>query len=169
MTDVSDESSITADWLESILQLYFNSKGRQVLDGPRDDDDDEDDQRDQEDVAKESVRVRHFSVRPGCEEGENLLSDLLAIDVQLERQGHEDSGGEELHLMAKLLSQDPFCRHFILEAGFDVREIHFYTTLMPALKDFCAASERKDQWPVPPCYYAKYRQVTSSQVSSRPA
>lgn len=157
MTDVSDESSITADWLETILQLYYNSKGREVLDGPRDDDN-EDGEEDQQAGPKDTssvVRVRKFSVRPGCEEGENLLSDLLAIDVQLERQG--EAGQEELHLMAKLLSQDPFCRHFILEAGFDVREIHFYTTLMPALKDFCAASDK--EWPVPHCYYAKYRQV----------
>lgn len=164
--DVSDESSITAEWLESILQLYYSTNGRDLLDGPKDDDDDDEG----DDVVRKEehpqvVRVKQFHVRPGCEDGENLLSDLLAIDVKLSRDGTNGSlPDEELHLMAKLLSQDPFCRHFILEAGFDVREIHFYTTLMPALTAFCGGQSGQDKelWPVPPCFYAKYRQGSDS-------
>lgn len=161
MTDVSDESSITSEWLESILQLYYSSHGRELLDGPpREDEDDDQEEEETKPGITETVTVKNFTVKPGCEGGENLLSDLLAIDVQLERNGQQVV---ELHLMAKLLSQDPFCRHFILEAGFDVREIHFYTTLMPVLKDFCrAAADAKEEWPVPPCYYAKYRQGSDS-------
>ena len=105
-------------------------------------------------AAAESIHVRDFAVRPGCEEGENLLSDLLAIDVTLRRSDNQNKE-ERLHLMAKLLSQDPFCRHFIIEAGFDVREIHFYTTLIPTLGRFC---HHRFAWPIPPCFYAKYRQ-----------
>ena len=48
------------------------------------------------------AQVSDFRVQPGCEEGENLLSDLLAIDVEL-------VDGRRLHLMAKLLSQVRFC------------------------------------------------------------
>ncbi|XP_057368890.1 uncharacterized protein LOC130689955 [Daphnia carinata] len=156
--DVSDESSITAEWLESILHLYYSTNGRDLLDGPKDDDDDGDVGR--KDEPAQTVRVNQFHVRPGCEEGENLLSDLLAIDVTVCRNGSMPE--EELHLMAKLLSQDPFCRHFILEAGFDVREIHFYTTLMPALTQFCGGESSTDPWPVPSCFYAKYRQGSDS-------
>ena len=191
MADVSDEGSITAEWLETILQLFYNSNGGSLLDGPsRDEEDDDDDENNDGQaiataVAIQSipvpmtpsvqVRVKQFQVRPGCEEGENLLSDLLAIDVQLyhSRDGGEEEdieeGEQQLHLMAKLLSQDPFCRHFILEAGFDVREIHFYTTLLPALQQFCIAQgdssgggEGLPWWPVPPCFYAKYRQGSDS-------
>ena len=163
--DVSDESSITAEWLESILQLYYSTGGRELLDGPRDDDEGEfDAPKDQRpsDYHPQTVRIEQFRVRPGCEDGENLLSDLLAIDVDLQRDDGTGGKNEQLHLMAKLLSQDPFCRHFILEAGFDVREIHFYTTLLPALTQFCAADGPKQPWPVPPCYYAKYRQGSDS-------
>lgn len=163
--DVSDESSITAEWLESILHLYYTNNGRDLLDGPKDDDeqDDEDVARPVKEDPPQTVRVKQFHVRPGCEDGENLLSDLLAIDVKLSRDGSESQPEEELHLMAKLLSQDPFCRHFILEAGFDVREIHFYTTLMPALSTFCGGQGAgKQSWPLPPCFYAKYRQGSDS-------
>lgn len=160
--DVSDESSITAEWLESILHLYYSTNGRDLLDGPKDDDDDDGDDG-RKDEPAQTVRVNQFHVRPGCEEGENLLSDLLAIDVKLSRDGNGSGDSEEeLHLMAKLLSQDPFCRHFILEAGFDVREIHFYTTLMPALTQFCGGESTTDPWPVPSCFYAKYRQGSDS-------
>jgi len=192
MADVSDEGSITAEWLESILQIFYNANGGSLLDGPsRDEDDDDDDGeaviaaaaaavQPTTSVSKQSssavqVRVKQFQVRPGCEEGENLLSDLLAIDVHLYHwradKNETEEEEEELHLMAKLLSQDPFCRHFILEAGFDVREIHFYTTLLPALQQFCIAQgdngprgneEAWVEWPVPPCYYAKYRQGSDS-------
>lgn len=164
--DVSDESSITAEWLESILHLYYSTNGRDLLDGPKDDDDVDDGGQEpviRKDEPAQTVSVKQFQVRPGCEEGENLLSDLLAIDVTLCRD--ESMPEEELHLMAKLLSQDPFCRHFILEAGFDVREIHFYTTLMPALTQFCGghgSGGGGQPWPVPSCFYAKYRQGSDS-------
>lgn len=176
--DVSDESSITAEWLETILQLYYTHDGQDLLDGPKeDDDDDQDNNQDSQgprardpikDAPVQTVRVKQFQVRPGCEEGENLLSDLLAIDVKISRSGgnngvnQQPAAVEELHLMAKLLSQDPFCRHFILEAGFDVREIHFYTTLLPALTAFCTGGRDQQSWPVPSCYYAKYRQGSDS-------
>ncbi|KZS09289.1 putative Juvenile hormone-inducible protein 26 [Daphnia magna] len=159
--DVSDESSITAEWLESILHLYYSTNGRDLLDGPKDDEVDNGDVVIRKDEAGQTISVKQFQVRPGCDEGENLLSDLLAIDVTVCRNGSMPE--EELHLMAKLLSQDPFCRHFILEAGFDVREIHFYTTLMPALTQFCGGhGGGHEPWPVPSCFYAKYRQGSDS-------
>jgi len=161
-TDVSDESSITAEWLEGILQTYYSRHGRggELLDVGSDAESSEATAAvtaTSSAAAAESIYVRHFQVRPGCDEGDNLLSDLLAIDVTLSR--NDDVKEERLHLMAKLLSQDPFCRHFIIEAGFDVREIHFYTTLIPALGRFC---HDKFKWPIPPCYYAKYRQGSDS-------
>jgi len=156
-SEVSDESSITAEWLESILQTYYSRQGRggELLDVGSSDA--EHPSASPASAPAESIYVRHFQVRPGCDEGDNLLSDLLAIDVTLSRNDKVDE--EHLYLMAKLLSQDPFCRHFIIEAGFDVREIHFYTTLIPALDRFC---RDKFQWPIPPCYYAKYRQGSDS-------
>jgi len=39
--------------------------------------------------------------------------------------------------------KDPFCRHFIVESGFDVREILFYTALVPALNDLLDKSVPK--------------------------
>ena len=174
-------SSITAEWLDMILQSYFRNNGpqtspfqRKVVEGT----DTEitattvEDEEEEESAAAGavSVHVLDFQVRPGCEEGENLLSDLLAIDVTFKRDGRVEE--QVLHLMAKLLSQDPFCRHFIIEAGFDVREIHFYTTLIPALTHFCNDGDGKDgaqissssnnNWPIPLCYYAKYRPGTDS-------
>ena len=166
MSEVSDESSITAEWLDTILQAYFTYNGphrmtyRPSEGGSTAGDDDDDN--------GVTIHVLDFKVRPGCDEGDNLLSDLLAIDVTFTRSGGTinadgTAAAETLHLMAKLLSQDPFCRHFIIEAGFDVREIHFYTTLVPALAAFCRDDDdRLGQWPIPLCYYAKYRQGTDS-------
>ena len=151
MSQFSDESSITAEWLDGILQTYFTYKGPK-LEG---DNQDRDGAKDDEHVAP-TIQVVDFQIQPGCSEGENLLSELLAIDVTFRRDGGDQ---ESLHLMAKLLSQDPFCRHFIIEAGFDAREIHFYTTLIPTVSQFCNS---QFAWPIPACYYAKYRQGTDS-------
>ena len=82
----------------SILHLHYSTNGREFVDGPKDDDDQDQDATIRKEEPAQTVRVKQFHVRPGCEEGENLLSDLLAIDVTLSREGTPPD--DELHLMA---------------------------------------------------------------------
>lgn len=69
------------------------------------------------------VRVTSLDVGQGCEQGESVLSDILAVQV-----GYDTlDGPARLSLVVKLLPQDPFSRYFVTEAQFDLREIKFYT------------------------------------------
>lgn len=72
-----------------------------------------------------NVKVSEFSVRPGCDQGESVLSDILAVDVDYTLE--PDNEERALSLIIKLLPQDPFSRFFVTEAQFDLREIKFYT------------------------------------------
>ena len=92
--------NISREWLEGVLQEHH---------------------------GKEAARVEviDFTVRPGCNAGESVLSDILA--VQLEYRLGPDQPGKELSLIVKRLPQDPYSRFFVTEAQFDLREIRFYT------------------------------------------
>lgn len=68
------------------------------------------------------VQVTALTVRPGCDQGESVLSDILAVHVD-----YTLDHPTQLSLIVKLLPQDPFSRYFVTEAQFDLREIKFYT------------------------------------------
>lgn len=68
------------------------------------------------------VQVTALTVRPGCDQGESVLSDILAVHVD-----YTLDHPAQLSLIVKLLPQDPFSRYFVTEAQFDLREIKFYT------------------------------------------
>nr|CAD7445122.1 unnamed protein product [Timema bartmani] len=148
MSESEEESSggedwpVTADWLEATLTSYHRREGQM------------------EEAA--SVAVAEFSVRPGCEAGESVLSDILAVRVLY--RVHPPDGAEDdpraLDLIVKLLPNDPFSRFFVTEAQFDLREIKFYTQVVPELEQFqrrlLSADEPPLELPIPRCYHAHY-------------
>lgn len=74
-----------------------------------------------------SITVLDFSVRPGCDVGESVLSDILAVAVKYCLKEDPSETAHNLSFIVKLLPQDPFSRFFVTEAQFDLREIKFYT------------------------------------------
>lgn len=110
MSDNEEESSsssnewpVTEEWLENVLRQHHDD-----VDNPR-------------------INIVEFSVRPGCDTGESVLSDILAVNVEYRLVPQH---GDETHFLSfiiKLLPQDPFSRFFVTEAQFDLREIKFYT------------------------------------------
>ena len=124
MSDSEDESwsgdsPVTSEWLEAILASYHQQELHHCS-GVRRGEDDEDD------GDELSVNIGEFSVGPGCDVGECVLSDILAVRVQYKvSPGTPDP--RTLNLIVKLLPQDPFSRYFVTEAQFDLREIKFYT------------------------------------------
>ncbi|KAF7268702.1 hypothetical protein GWI33_018206 [Rhynchophorus ferrugineus] len=106
------------------------------------------------------IVVLDFSVKPGCETGESVLSDILAVTVKYSLR--DDPGGttHSLSFIIKLLPQDPFSRFFVTEAQFDLREIKFYTQVVPDLEvfknDVLIDDSENVTLPIPKCYYAHY-------------
>ncbi|XP_065574714.1 uncharacterized protein LOC136036419 isoform X2 [Artemia franciscana] len=159
MPKMTEESGITNEWLETILRVHlrFSKKEEEDCLGPLDNNGSPDEEKD--DLT---VKVINFHISLGCREGENLLSDLYAIDVHFSVNEKEKQETKSLNLMIKLLPQDPYCRRFVCEGGFDIREIHFYTTLAPVLTNFAKKKIPDFQLPVPKCYYAKYQSGSES-------
>lgn len=103
-----------------------------------------------------AVQVKDFRVRPGCDAGESVLSDILSVRCDYLLDDQERS----LSLIVKLLPHEPFSRYFVTEAQFDLREIKFYTQVVPELEAFqrrhLAAGSAPLQLPIPKCYHARY-------------
>lgn len=104
------EWHVTADWLETILVAHHRDGGG-------------DDDAAEKDV---SVAVSNFAVSPGCDAGDSVLSDILAVELDYVATPGT-SAKRSLSLIIKLLPRDPFSRFFVTEAQFDLREIRFYT------------------------------------------
>lgn len=119
---ISVDSEITADWLESVLTSYHI-----FIEGLKTDPD---------------LQVKEFSVSSGCLEDESMLCEMLKVDVEYQVAGQQ----VQAHLIAKLLPQDPFSRFFVTESRFDLREIKFYTSLLPDLHALIA-QHRQNQAP----------------------
>jgi Ecdysteroid kinase-like family len=115
------------------------------------------------------IKIADFSAKQGCNDGvSNNLSDILAISVvyniaslPLEMASTEvSSSSEKLEFIIKLLPHDPFSRYFVTEAKFDLREIRFYTRVMPDLMEFQSRRVRsgyeKMSISVPKCFYTHY-------------
>ncbi|PSN57054.1 hypothetical protein C0J52_01713 [Blattella germanica] len=167
MSDSEDESwsggdsPVTSEWLEAILTSYHQQEIHHGSSGRGKDADDEGDDL--------SVNVGEFSVGPGCDAGECVLSDILAVRVQYRvTPGTPDP--RTLNLIVKLLPHDPFSRFFVTEAQFDLREIKFYTQVVPELEQFqrrCLPPDTAPlEMPIPRCYHARYTPGTNSPNSS---
>ena len=129
MSDSEDESSgeespVTSEWLEAILASYHQQELHHNRDGGGDDA--------EEDGVELSISIGEFSVGPGCDAGECVLSDILAVKVQY-RVSPGTPDPRTLNLIVKLLPHDPFSRFFVTEAQFDLREIKFYTQVSSAV------------------------------------
>lgn len=79
----------------------------------------------------EEVLINQFTLKEDSEAADTALSDIYVLKVayQLPRETAERS----LDLIVKQLPQDPFARFFVKEAQFDLREIKFYTKVVPHL------------------------------------
>lgn len=142
MSESEDDSTsgadwpVTEEWLQAVLKQHHNE-----LPEPS------------------TITVVDFTVRPGCDAGESVLSDILAVAVKYCLKDDPAETAHALSFIIKLLPQDPFSRFFVTEAQFDLREIKFYTQVVPELENF-----RKQQLeegvkldlPIPKCYYAHY-------------
>ncbi|KRT83353.1 phosphotransferase [Oryctes borbonicus] len=142
MSDSEEESSSGADWpvTEEWLQAVLKSHHVDLPD-------------------PSSITVLDFTVRPGCDAGESVLSDILAVAVKYRLPDDPADEKHSLSFIVKLLPQDPFSRFFVTEAQFDLREIKFYTQVVPDLENFKSknlAKETQLELPIPKCYYAHY-------------
>ncbi|KAI4459100.1 hypothetical protein MML48_6g00021264 [Holotrichia oblita] len=142
MSDSEEESSSGADWpvTEEWLQAVLKSHHEDLPD-------------------PSSITVLDFTVRPGCESGESVLSDILAVAVKYRLPNDPAEEKHSLSFIVKLLPQDPFSRFFVTEAQFDLREIKFYTQVVPDLENFKSknlAPNTELELPIPKCYYAHY-------------
>lgn len=100
-----------------------------------------------------------FKVKPGSHDGVNNLSDILSVNVQYELVD-DPVEQSKLEIIIKLLPQDPFSRYFVTEAKFDLREIQFYTKILPDLLAFQEKHLRAGEKPilvsVPKCLHSHY-------------
>lgn len=95
---------VTEEWLQAVLKEHHSDLS-----------------------SSSSITVLDFTVRPGCDAGESVLSDILAVAVKYRLKSDPDTVSHSLSFIIKLLPQDPFSRFFVTEAQFDLREIKFYT------------------------------------------
>ncbi|KAG8237812.1 hypothetical protein J437_LFUL002420 [Ladona fulva] len=115
--------------------------------------------------------VREYEVNRGTTGGiGSLLSEILSVKVDYELIGEDKD--RSLRLLLKLPPKDPVTRAFVTEAQFHLREIKFYTEVVPELMAFQRrllgeGSTSAIELPVPRCYYAWHHGMDSEgQVSS---
>lgn len=96
-------------------------------------------------------------MKPGSHDGVSNLSDILSVFVEYEL---DDAPPATLEIIIKLLPQDPFSRYFVTEAKFDLREIQFYTKVLPDLLAFQEKHLKDGETPisvtVPKCLHSHY-------------
>ncbi|XP_043289324.1 uncharacterized protein [Venturia canescens] len=144
-TDAScAEWPVTKEWLESLLTVHHGEGS--------------------------SIFIEDFEVSPGCTAGESVLSDILAVTVDYTTKPDETK--RELNVIVKLLPQDAFSRFFVTEAQFDLREIKFYTQVVPDLEAFqkrqSASPENSIELPIPGCVHAHYKPAGGTEESPEP-
>ena len=148
MTDTEDESAssdswpVNEDWLIEMLKQHHSTNN--------------------------DIKIADFSAKQGCSDGVSNLSDILAVAVtyNISSSASESassetvSSSEQLEFIIKLLPHDPFSRYFVTEAKFDLREIKFYTRVLPDLLEFQNKYIRngceKMSICVPKCFYTHY-------------
>ncbi|XP_059476310.1 uncharacterized protein LOC132197202 [Neocloeon triangulifer] len=113
--------------------------------------------------------VVHFAAKSGSEPlegpppppgvvGDSALSEVLSLHVQYTAagpRGQTSSGA--VHLVLKLPPRDPVSRFFVSEAQFDLREINFYTQVVPDLLAAGGDTLESNWLPIPHCLHATYR------------
>jgi len=114
------------------------------------------------------IKIADFSAKQGCSDGVSNLSDILAVAVVYNISPKPDEvasletacNSEKLEFIIKLLPHDPFSRYFVTEAQFDLREIKFYTRVLPDLMEFQHRNIEKGcekmSICVPKCFYTHY-------------
>lgn len=111
---------VTEQWLANVLRQHHGSPDSQ-----------------------DDIHIVEFTVRPGCDSSESVLSDIIAVNVEY-RMGNDPQCSTTISrdlpqfvsFIIKLLPQDPFSRFFVTEAQFDLREIKFYTEVCPYINNF---------------------------------
>ncbi|XP_033324862.1 putative oxidoreductase dhs-27 [Megalopta genalis] len=116
---------------------------------------------------KEPVTITECNVNPGCMSNESVLSTIISVKVKYVLT--ESNTTQDLSLIVKELPKDPFSRFFVNEGQFDLREIKFYTQVMPDLREFqkkqLALENTRENLDkpgeeiplsVPVCYHAQY-------------
>jgi len=131
---------VSAAWLARLLEVFHGCAARVVVD--------------------------NSDTSAGCRPGDSALSDIVAVDVRYrllpvgmtDESDHGDK--RSLSLILKLLPREPVARRFVTEAEFDVREISFYTRVVPDLQRFqrraLAAGAEPLPLPLPQCYAARF-------------
>lgn len=148
MTDTEDDSAssdswpVNEDWLIEMLKQHHSTIN--------------------------DIKIADFSAKQGCTDGVSNLSDILAVSVTYNISPSEsgrasseaDDNSEKLDFITKLLPHDPFSRYFVTEAKFDLREIKFYTRVLPDLMEFQLRHIKdgceKMSICVPKCFYTHY-------------
>lgn len=148
MTDTEEDSAssdswpVNEDWLIEMLKQHHSTNN--------------------------DIKIADFSAKQGCNDGVSNLSDILAVSViyNISQSSSElastetNSSSEKLEFIIKLLPHDPFSRYFVTEAKFDLREIKFYTRVLPDLLDFqnrhLKSGCEKLSICVPKCFYTHY-------------
>lgn len=148
MTDTEEESAssdswpVNEDWLIEMLKQHHSTSN--------------------------DIKITDFSAKQGCSDGVSNLSDILAVSVTYNiskslsepASSETDSLCEKLEFIIKLLPHDPFSRYFVTEAKFDLREIKFYTRVLPDLMEFqnnhIKSGCEKMSICVPKCFYMHY-------------
>ncbi|XP_034193532.2 putative oxidoreductase dhs-27 isoform X1 [Osmia lignaria lignaria] len=110
---------------------------------------------------KEPVTITECNVSPGCMSNESALSAIIRVKVKYTL--NDSNSTQDLSLIVKELPKDAFSRFFVIEGQFDLREIKFYTRVMPDLKEFQKKqlADKGDTneeivLSVPVCYHAHY-------------
>ncbi|XP_055373096.1 uncharacterized oxidoreductase dhs-27-like [Condylostylus longicornis] len=105
---------------------------------------------------EQDFTIKNYDVSNGSTNGIRNLSEVLAVSIDYEYK----SVMKRLDLFIKLLPHDPFSRYFVTEAQFDLREIKFYTQILPDLLDFQNKYLKPNEKPlsinVPKCYHTTY-------------
>ncbi|KYN39483.1 putative oxidoreductase dhs-27 [Trachymyrmex septentrionalis] len=168
MSDLDDETDtscgeeqivsdweVRKEWLESILSKHYKGK---------------------------AVKVLEFDVNSGCTTSESVLSAITSVRAKylaaLTSITNKPNDKCKVSLIIKQLPKDPFSRFFVTEGQFDLREIKFYTQVMPDLKEFnkrqLAKNDKYDEFenrillPVPICYHAHYSPAGGTDDSPVP-
>ncbi|KAF2366413.1 Protein of unknown function DUF227 [Trinorchestia longiramus] len=149
-----DDRESTRDWLETILDSYHRRRDHHhspilevhdwrigaVRSGPP-----------INSCGRMSHRLPSEDERC-CDSEVSSLMELLAVHVEYTLEG----SAATLQMIAKLPPGDEMSRAFVKEWALDMREIKFYTEVLPALETIIP------DLPLPICYYASFSQKSES-------
>lgn len=141
---------VRREWLEDIFIDYFKTKELQ------------------------QGRIYEFKIHPGCticSTNESVLSNITYVKTKF-----YETFRYGLNIVIKRLPDDPFSRFFVTEGQYDLREIKFYTQIIPDLEKFKKKYTDHDKLKendklmffVPTCFYAHYSPAGGTDDSPVP-